>query len=102
MAEEMKERREQIDLRRKRNVVEAAQRSCEAMKSSFEMEMESIGHRQEMRTLETRDDFDFKVLFDPSEGENLVPDIRRIPKPNQGSTTPAELVDTKEMNRAFL
>ena len=55
-----------------------------------------------MRTLETRDDFDFKVLFDPSEGENLVPDIRRIPKPNQGSTTPAELVDTKEMNRAFL
>ena len=55
-----------------------------------------------MRTLETRDDFDFKVLFDPSERDNQVPDIRRIPKPIQGSATPAELVDTKEMNRAFL
>ena len=42
MAEELKDKRGEIDIRRKRNVLEAAQRSCEAMKSSFEMEMESM------------------------------------------------------------
>ena len=68
MAEELKDKRGEIDIRRKRNVLEAAQRSCEAMKSSFEMEMESMNQREEMRTLETRDDFKFKLLFNPSEG----------------------------------
>ena len=70
MAEEMKERRNEIDIRRKRNVVEAAQRSCEAMKSTFDMDFEfreCLNARDEMRTLETRDDLEFGLLFNPSE-----------------------------------
>ena len=67
----MKERRNEIDIRRKRNVVEAAQRSCEAMKSNtFDMDFEfrdNYNIKDEMRTLETRDDFEFRLLFNPSD-----------------------------------
>ena len=70
MAEELKERRDEIDVRRKRNVVEAAQRSCEEMKSTFDIDFEfreNLNTRDEMRTLETRDDFEFRLLFNPAE-----------------------------------
>ena len=110
----MKERRNDIDVRRKRNVVEAAQRSCEAMKSTFDRDFEfreGLTVRDEMRTLETRDDFEFRLLFNPSEGEkhqsNQQPDIKRInrgspKKRNLNSIVTTDLVDTKEVNRAFL
>ena len=68
MAEEMKERRTAIDTRRKRNAVELAQRSCEEMKQAFEMDFEieeGLTVRNEMRTLETRDDLEFRPLFNP-------------------------------------
>lgn len=71
MAEELKGRRDAIDVRRKRNAVEAAQRSCEAMKSgAFDNDFEfteNFNIRDEMRTLETRDDVEFELLFNPSE-----------------------------------
>ena len=79
------------------------------MKSTFDADFElreDLNIRDEMRTLETRDDFEFRLLFNPAEvtkqASHPQPDIKRIARVPKNSNATADLADTKEVNRAFL